>query len=337
MQAEAEPARASHAGRAAVAACLCPEMMLLNQLLSVALAIIGSATYSACSATAEPALSSSSSAAPKEDAGFQGDALCGGACSDHMVLEHTGAVLWGSGLTAGAVVTVGIDGKEADRGAADAHGQWRLVLPPKPPGTGHTVRLDADGVSRTLSDVAFGAVVLCSGQSNMAYAVSATQNAATVDIPDSVRYPDIRLTMLCTGGEVCATGRYPNVTTPQDVGNFVPWRGSNQSWARVSPSTVPAFAAVCYYAGRDTFKALASAGTPMPIGLVESALSGSVIEAWLSHSGLAACPDDGQCTESYGCPMGWCPCATVPICQCGRQYNGAIAPLLPMRLTLVLW
>eukprot|EP01047_Picozoa_sp_COSAG01_P044731 COSAG01_NODE_4069_length_5383_cov_6.046556_7_plen_63_part_00 len=35
--------------------------------------------------------------------------------------------------------------------------------------------------------------------------------------------------------------------------------------------------------------------------------------------------------------MGYCPCPTVPICQCSRQYNGAIAPLLPMRLTSVIW
>ena len=62
-----------------------------------------------------------------------------------------------------------------------------------------------------------------------------------------------------------------------------------------------------------------------------------MIEAWLSESGLAQCPDAGQCTESYGCPMGWCPCPTVPICQCARQYNGAIAPLLPMRLSLIIW
>eukprot|EP01052_Picozoa_sp_SAG31_P050556 SAG31_NODE_11591_length_1015_cov_1.067686_1_plen_214_part_01 len=199
--------------------------------------------------TAElPTQASTRSTAPSKEAIFQGDSLCGGACSDHMIFEHTGSTLWGSGLAPGSVVTAGIDGKEAARGAADARGRWQLALPPMPPGTGHTVQLEAEGAARTLLDVAFGAVVLCSGQSNMAYAVSATQNAATVDIPDSIHFADIRLMMLCTGGEVCATGRYPNATTPQDVGNFVPWSGSNQSWARVSPSTVPTFAAVCYYA-----------------------------------------------------------------------------------------
>eukprot|EP01047_Picozoa_sp_COSAG01_P044732 COSAG01_NODE_4069_length_5383_cov_6.046556_8_plen_253_part_00 len=210
---------------------------------------------------------------------FEGDTLCGGACSDHMVLKHTGSRLWGTGLAAGAVVTASVNGAQAARAGADASGSWQVLLPPMQPGAGYSIRLDADGGSRTLVDVAFGAVILCSGQSNMAYEVKATQNAATVDIPDAVNYPNIRLLMLCTGGERCANGRYPNVTTPQAVGNFVPWADSNQTWARVSPTTVSSFAAVCYYAGRETYRALQDAGTPMPIGLVESALSGSIIEA----------------------------------------------------------
>ena len=37
----------------------------------------------------------------------------------------------------------------------------------------------------------------------MAYAVKDTHDAAEVDIPDSIHFPDIRLTMLCTGGELC--------------------------------------------------------------------------------------------------------------------------------------
>ena len=106
----------------------------------------------------------------------------------------------------------------------------------------------------------------------MAFPVSETQNARTVDIPDAANYPDIRLTMLCTGGEPCADGRYPNVTAPQTAGNFVPWEGSDQSWARVSPATVPSFAAVCYYTGRETYKVLTAGGTKMPIGLVDSSL-----------------------------------------------------------------
>ena len=95
---------------------------------------------------------------------FASDRLCGGACSDSMVLEHTGGVIWGVGASGGAVVTATVDGHEAARGAADAQGRWRLTLPAMPPSTGHTVRLDSEGGSRTLSDVAFGAVILCSGQ-----------------------------------------------------------------------------------------------------------------------------------------------------------------------------
>ena len=45
---------------------------------------------------------------------FASDQLCGGACSDSMVLEHTGGVIWGVGASGGAVVTATVDGHEAD-------------------------------------------------------------------------------------------------------------------------------------------------------------------------------------------------------------------------------
>ena len=120
--------------------------------------------------TAAPTSFASEAASPQRSSPqqrlglFASDQLCGGACSDSMVLEHTGGVIWGVGASGGAVVTATVDGHEAARGAADAQGRWRLTLPAMPPSTGHTVRLDSEGVSRTLSDVAFGAVILCSGQ-----------------------------------------------------------------------------------------------------------------------------------------------------------------------------
>jgi hypothetical protein len=51
------------------------------------------------------------------------------------------------------------------------HGTWKVLLPARPPGFGYTVTAtcaDCSNTTRpTLSDVGFGLVFLCSGQSNM--------------------------------------------------------------------------------------------------------------------------------------------------------------------------
>lgn len=247
---------------------------------------------------------------------FEGDNLCGGACSDHMVLEATGSQLWGFGASAGLVVTVSVDGDQVATGEADAGGSWKLFLPARTAGTGHAVRLEAEGRSRTLTDVAFGAVILCGGQSNMLFEVRATPDASNVEIPDAVNYPDIRLMHLCDFLTDPATGK--------GLQNFCPWNGSDQTWARVSPSTVPSFAAVCYYSARETYKGLVANDAAMPIGLVDTSISGSSIRAWLSDEAIKSCTDADIC-------------ATLSSGNCSQGRNAAIVPILPMRLRTVLW
>ena len=56
------------------------------------------------------------------------------------------------------------------------------------------------GKSQTLSNVAFGDVFLCSGQSNMAFSPNLAFNA-TEEIADSINYPNIRM---FTGEDVMA-------------------------------------------------------------------------------------------------------------------------------------
>ena len=53
--------------------------------------------------------------------------------------------------------------------------------------------------------------------------------------------------------------------------------GAGARWEVTSPHSVREFAAVCYFFGRDLQPAVA-----VPIGLIESAWGGSVIQAWIS-------------------------------------------------------
>jgi len=60
-------------------------------------------------------------------------------------------------------------------------------------------------------------------------------------------------------------------------------------WTKPTVSTLAKFSAVCWYMGRDFYESQ-KAGEKRPVGLVESAVSGSYIEAWSSKEVLDKCP-----------------------------------------------
>jgi len=90
----------------------------------------------------------------------------------------------------------------------------------------------------------------------------------------------------------------------------------------------------------------------VPIGLVESAWGGTRIEAWTSPEGLAKCPGEGtaKCGPCCDTTDLWCKThapASAPACGrmnstnsgnlCSADYNGMLAPILPMRFKAMLW
>jgi len=109
--------------------------------------------------------------------------LFSGIFSDHGVLQRAPAraALFGT-AAAGAHVTVSVAGPNgyahttpqtvvASTSDPAIHGTWKVLLPARPPGVGYTItaRCDAcdNATAASLTDVAFGDVWLCSGQSNM--------------------------------------------------------------------------------------------------------------------------------------------------------------------------
>jgi len=73
----------------------------------------------------------------------------------------------------------------------------------------------------------------------------------------------------------------------------------------LQPITVPSFSAVCYFTGREIYKAL---NRSVPIGLVEADWGGTRLEAWSPPSALAACSTDNAtvCKASPGSPQEEC-------------------------------
>ena len=202
--------------------------------------------------------------------------------SSHMALQRQPhhARLWGW-TAPGRTVTVTLDNNYSSpvRGVANASGSWQVDLPPQPAGAGHTIAISDGNASstRTLVDVAFGDIYLCSGQSNMEFSVNGAFNASS-EIADSINYPNLRL----------ATVRKAVADSPIVHAKSK----ANYSWARSGPAAMVGaagpqfsyFSATCYFFGREVYKAL---GGKVPIGLVASDWGGQRVECFSSADALA--------------------------------------------------
>ena len=202
--------------------------------------------------------------------------------SSHMALQRQPhhARLWGW-TAPGRTVTVTLDNNYSSpvRGVANASGSWQVDLPPQPAGAGHTIAISDGNASstRTLVDVAFGDIYLCSGQSNMEFSVNGAFNASS-EIADSINYPNLRL----------ATVRKAVADSPVVHAKSK----ANYSWARSGPAAMVGaagpqfsyFSATCYFFGREVYKAL---GGKVPIGLVASDWGGQRVECFSSADALA--------------------------------------------------
>lgn len=180
--------------------------------------------------------------------------------ADGMVLQRDRPnPVWGW-TTAGETVRVGVGSRTVETRAAP-DGRWEVAI--EPPPTGGPYELTIDGPEQlVLRDVLVGDVWLCSGQSNMAFALRSAQGGneeiARAD------FPRIRLFA------VENRSAYSPATTP---------RGS---WRSCSPATAGQFSAVAYFFARRL-----QAELGVPIGLIQAAVGGSPAESWMSETAVA--------------------------------------------------
>jgi len=180
--------------------------------------------------------------------------------SDHMVLQRERPVpVWGKS-DPGATVTIEWQ-SEKMRLKADRDGNWNGELPPAPAGGPYTLKFN----DLTIEDVLVGDVFLCSGQSNMELPVRRCLDAVADEVKGysnaAVRYFRVPLAYDFDG--------------PKD--SIAP-----TSWEVLdSDSTALAWGAVCYFTARYLQEQ-----TGVPVGMVNSSVGGSPIEAWLREEAL---------------------------------------------------
>ena len=181
--------------------------------------------------------------------------------SDHMLIQRDMPVrIWGR-ADAQEEVSIQFLGRSVST-RADALGRWRVYLPPALAGGPYD--LTVSGKNRiVVRDVLVGDVWIASGQSNMVWPVSRSDNHEK-EI-GSANYSQIRLFKVNLKVSELAL---------DDVGG---------SWNLCSPESVAGFSGVGYFFARHLHQKL---GVPMAV--IQSAWGGTPVEAWTSRPALAA-------------------------------------------------
>lgn len=191
--------------------------------------------------------------------------------SDHAVLQKAAAVpVWGK-ADPGEKVTVGLGDARAQT-QAGTDGKWRVNLDLHDKAAG-PYELTVESKNRVIvKDVVVGEVWVCSGQSNMDFALKNTDNAqqdrAAADKP-MIRH------FLVT-----------KAASAQPMDTMI------GKWEVCTPASSGEFTAVGYFFARRLNKDLG-----IPVGLINSAWGATVAEAWTSPAALASHPELKITTE----------------------------------------
>ena len=182
--------------------------------------------------------------------------------ADHAVLQRDRPVEVFGRASAGEQVTVSLDA-ETRKAQADAAGNWSTTFSALPAGGPHTLNARTAARSQRVVDLLAGDVWLCSGQSNMEFAVRNALNAGW----EVAHSANSRIRHV-------AIPRNPALTPAADF----PWK---LEWKLAGPTTTQDFSAVCYYMIRELQKSV-----DVPMGMIHSSWGGTRIESWLSVQAL---------------------------------------------------
>lgn len=189
--------------------------------------------------------------------------------SDNMVLQRNAKIpIWGMGKP-GQQITVKIH-QQSKTTTADRDGKWRVDLAAM--SAGGPYELTVSGAETiAFKKVMIGEVWLCSGQSNMEMPLVstwATVNNFKTEVA-AANYPDLRLFI----------AKRAKSTKPRtDV--------ESEGWKRCDSTSVKNFSATAYFFGRHLQQKLG-----VPVGLIQSAWGGTVVETWTSSATLKTVPD----------------------------------------------
>ncbi|WP_310378829.1 sialate O-acetylesterase [Flavobacterium sp.] len=151
---------------------------------------------------------------------------------------------------------------------ANSNGNWELQLPVLSAGGPYTMTLTASNTI-TISDIVIGDVWLCSGQSNMAMAMSGVASTYPTDVSNSTN-DFIR-----------------NFNVPREYEFNTPRTDLTDGyWMKANPTDVLKFSAASYFFAKALYEKY-----QVPIGLIHASYGGTPIHAWMSEKALKNFPE----------------------------------------------
>jgi len=177
-----------------------------------------------------------------------------------MVLQREmKANVWGT-ASAGEEVTVTFRDQSA-KAKADPDGKWTVSVPTGHAGGPFTLKAAGQG-SVTLQDVLVGEVWIASGQSNMAFTLTALLDPEKVI--SEANDPQLRFFTVET-----ETSDTPKTTV-------------KGAWEPTTPQTAGMFSAVAYYFAKNL-----RAELKVPVGILFTSWGGTGVTSWISKEGMA--------------------------------------------------
>ncbi len=266
--------------------------------------------------------------------------------SDGAVLQREKPVpIWGS-ADPGERVSVSFAGQTLAT-TAGPDGRWRIDLAPlSASATGRDLVVQGAD-THTIRDVVVGEVWLASGQSNMRWPL-----AYSTDAKAEIRAADFPLLRQFKVGEQSARDPSPR---------------AEGAWIKAVPETAGRFSGVAYYFGLSLHQELG-----VPVGILNSAVGGTAIAAWIAPDAYRATPElapayakfdqtprptpeelaayrtlrtewekartDAKAARTpFKTPAPKAPRGIAGNRTPGGLYNGMIAPLVPGALRGVIW
>jgi sialate O-acetylesterase len=187
--------------------------------------------------------------------------------ADHMVLQRDNPItIWGWASPSEKIL-VTFDGKTYKTVAA-ADSSWEIRLRAMKAGGPYTMEIRGRN-HLTLKDILIGDVWFCSGQSNMVLDMERVKEKYPEEIAQA-NFPEIRNFFVPTLSDVARLH--------EDL--------PSSKWEEANPKNVLLFGAATWFFAKQLYLKY-----HVPIGIINSSVGGTPVQAWISAEGLKDIPD----------------------------------------------